>query len=191
MDQSQGQPVPDQGVNPMHFARRPEPHASKGTPVTSDDLVPQVLTAIEETERKARGSGVVGWATYLHADGSMKYTSPVSGGGGVWVTAGAQTEPDSVQVIFDERAVLRRCAADREIAELHDIVWRDIGWLAEEDGEVVEEEAELPVCGLCVERHSSFPRREDVPVGPCRTVRLLARGYGISADEETPWPTTG
>lgn len=38
MGQDRGKPVPDQGVNPMHFARRPEPHASKGPPVTSDDF---------------------------------------------------------------------------------------------------------------------------------------------------------
>ena len=87
--------------------------------MTSDDLVPQILAAIEETERAAYGSGVVAWATYRHADGSMKYTSPVSGGGGVWVTAGEQTEPDSVKVIFDEKVVLRRCAADRRRLERH------------------------------------------------------------------------
>lgn len=82
--------------------------------------------------------------------------------------------------------VLRRCAADREEVELHHIVWRDIGWLEWDEGEHAEMCEELPVCGLCVPRHSSFPTRSDVPEGPCQTIRLRARAYGLSIEEETP-----
>lgn len=84
-----------------------------------DDLVSKLLAAIDETEQNAHGSGVVAWATYRHADGSMRYTSPVSGGGDLWFTAGEQTKPDSVRVVFDERAELRRCATDRRRLERH------------------------------------------------------------------------
>lgn len=130
------------------------------------DLVSRVLAAIEETERNAEA------ATHMR-----------------WVFDTNRRNGRTVMEEFFTRhspaAVLRRCAADREIVELHGIVWRDIGWLAEEDGEMLQEEAELPVCGLCVPRHSSFRRREDVPEGPCRTVQLIGRGYGISVEEET------
>jgi hypothetical protein len=68
--------------------------------------------------------------------------------------------------------------------ELHHIVWRDIGWFSEEGGELVEEAAELPVCGLCIPRHSSFRLREDVPEGACQTIRLLAEGYGVLLEQE-------
>lgn len=77
-------------------------------------------------------------------------------------------------------SVLRRCSADRKLVDLHGIVHRDIGWLEWDEGEHAEMYAELPVCGLCVPKHSSFPRREDVPEGPCRTVRILVEGYGLS-----------
>lgn len=105
--------------HPMHFARRPEPHASKGLPVTSDDLVPQILAAIEETERLA--SALI---------------STVNPTTGEWVPAGPHgTEirdsrdhlvvkhswPDEIAHIIrhDPAAVLRRCAADRRRLERH------------------------------------------------------------------------
>lgn len=53
----------------------------------------------------------------------------------------------------------------------HYIVHRDIGWLEDDDGELVECYAELPVCGVCVPRHSHFPTRADVPTGPCVFMR--------------------
>ncbi|MER6956021.1 hypothetical protein [Streptomyces sp. NPDC000618] len=51
--------------------------------------------------------------------------------------------------------------------QVHMLVHRQIGWL--EDGE--EQSAEIPVCGACVPRNSHFQRREDVPEGPCQTMR--------------------
>lgn len=78
----------------------------------------------------------------------------------------------------DPAAVIRMCQAHRELLELHAIVWRDIGWLA--DGE--ENYAEIPVCGLCVPKHSHFASRADVPEGPCQTVKTVAEGYGLTIE---------
>lgn len=164
-----------------------------------DDVVRQILAAIEEAEQDARAATQGPWRhtpeKHWRKPGTAWCEEAVFAGpagadavcvAGTGNSDDPQSMADAVHIArHDPDAVLRRCAADREIVELHGIVWRDIGWLAEEDGEVVEEEAELPVCGLCVPRHSSFPRREDVPVGRCRTVRLLARGYGISAEKGT------
>lgn len=72
--------------------------------------------------------------------------------------------------------------AKRQIIEEHAIVHRDIGWLADDDGERVEEYAELPVCRICVPKHSHFGDRDSVPVGPCRTLRLLALPYADHPD---------
>lgn len=68
---------------------------------------------------------------------------------------------------------LREIEALRRVVKLHSIVHRDISWLT--DG--AEETAELPVCGLCVPKHAAYPRRKDVPVGVCATVRHLAQAW--------------
>ncbi|WP_405549704.1 hypothetical protein [Streptomyces microflavus] len=58
----------------------------------------------------------------------------------------------------------------QELLELHSIVHRDIGW-QDADGETTY--AELPVCGHCVPKNAHYPSRQDVPEGPCLTVRRL------------------
>ena len=157
------------------------------------DLVSRLLEAIEQTEREARERRGV-WprpgvqdngAVWLHIKRGgqavvVHYLHPVEGYGDM-ADLKAWAEAERGQ---DEDAVLRRCAADRKLVDLHGIVHRNIGWLEWDEGEHAEMYAELPVCGLCVPKHSSFPRREDVPVGPCRTVRILAEGYGLSDHQE-------
>lgn len=84
------------------------------------DLPSWLLEQIAEDERIARqaGEGQVGWATYRDADGGMLYTSPVaSHGGGVWVTAGEETSPTTVTVLFDQARLLAECDAKRRIVE--------------------------------------------------------------------------
>lgn len=76
---------------------------------------------------------------------------------------------------------LRLIEAHRKIVDLHAIVWRDIGWLADGD----EEYAEIPVCGLCVPKHAHFSSRDEVPEGPCQTVKIVAEGYGLTLEEGT------
>lgn len=75
---------------------------------------------------------------------------------------------------WDPERALAECDAKRRILDEHGIVYRDIGFLEEDGDELVDATEEIPVCGRCVPKHSSFNRREDIPIGPCRTVRLLA-----------------
>ncbi|WP_326768654.1 DUF6221 family protein [Streptomyces sp. NBC_01591] len=86
-------------------------------------------------------------------------------------------------VRHDPARVLREVEAKRRAVELHGIVHREIGWL-ESGG---EEYSETPVCGLCVPKHSHYQRREDVPEGPCLTVRLLALPYADHPDYRDAW----
>jgi hypothetical protein len=83
----------------------------------------------------------------------------------------------------DPDRALREVERDRRIIEEHGIVHRNIGWLSYGD----ETYDEVPVCGLCVPKHSHYPRREDVPVGPCLTVRLLALPYADHPDYREAW----
>lgn len=88
---------------------------------------------------------------------------------------------------WDPARVLAEVAAKRAILDEHAIIHRDIGWLDEDDGDRVENYAELPVCVRCVPKHSHFPRREDVPVGPCRTVRALVQPLTGRAGFDPSW----
>lgn len=83
----------------------------------------------------------------------------------------------------DLARVLREVEAKRRIVELHGIVHRNIGWL--EGGD--DEYDEIPVCGLCVPKHSHYRRREDVPEGPCPTLRLLALPHADHPDYREGW----
>lgn len=78
----------------MHFARRPEPHASKDTPVTSDDLVPRILAAIEQAEQDAR-------TDIDHFDDDPQ-----------------PEDPRDRYIVKLAHASLRRCAADRRAVRL-------------------------------------------------------------------------
>lgn len=89
------------------------------------------------------------------------------------VAATGQEAVQSHIARHDPARVLAEVDAKRRIADLHSVVYREIGWL--EDGQ--EEHDEIPVCGLCVPKHSHYQHREDVPEGPCLTVRLLALAW--------------
>ncbi|WP_327413220.1 DUF6221 family protein [Streptomyces sp. NBC_01233] len=91
-------------------------------------------------------------------------------------------------VRHDPARVLAEVDAKRQIVELHGIVHREIGWLA--DGE--EKHGEIPVCGLCVPKHAHYQRRDDVPEGACRTLRPLALPYADHPDYREEWrPSDG
>jgi hypothetical protein len=83
----------------------------------------------------------------------------------------------------DPVRVLADIDSKRRIIKLHSVVHREIGWL--EDGQ--EEHDEIQVCGLCVPRHSHYRHREDVPEGPCLTVRLLALPYADMPGYQSDW----
>ena len=63
------------------------------------------------------GPARVAWATFLNADGSMRYTSVVSANGDVWVCDGHAVEPHSVRVVFDRDQELADIAAKRQIVD--------------------------------------------------------------------------
>lgn len=86
-------------------------------------------------------------------------------------------------VRHDPARVLAEVNAKRQILDLHGIVHREIGWLA--DGE--EEHGEIAVCGACVPKHAHYQRRADVPEGACTTVRLLALPYADHPDHRVEW----
>ncbi|MER6605853.1 DUF6221 family protein [Streptomyces sp. NPDC000927] len=84
----------------------------------------------------------------------------------------------------DPARVLRETEAKRHLLDLHGIVHRNIGW-QDSDSEV--EYGELPVCGHCVPRNAHYLAREDVPEGPCVTVRLLALPYADHLNYRDTW----
>jgi len=83
----------------------------------------------------------------------------------------------------DPARVLAEVEAKRRMIQMHGIVYRDIGWLEGSE----EEGSEISVCGQCVPRHSHFARRQDVPEGPCLTLRLLASVYAEHPDYLEAW----
>lgn len=87
----------------------------------------------------------------------------------------------------DPASVLRRVEVNRLILDKHGIIWRDIGWLERDGNELIESYEELPVCVTCVPKHSHFPTRDDVPTGPCLTVRLLASTYSGRRGYRAEW----
>ncbi|MEW2635955.1 DUF6221 family protein [Streptomyces sp. NPDC048389] len=103
------------------------------------------------------------------------------------------TEDDPLDIVSDADArhiaqhspfdVLSDVAAKLDILRLHSLVHRDVGWLDNGD----EETSEILVCGTCVPKHSHYGRREDVPEGPCSTVRLLGRPHSAHPDYRDEW----
>jgi hypothetical protein len=144
------------------------------------DLVSLLLEAIKQVEQIARECGDADdrrWKWDLHAE-TVRTESGDYVACGPW-DCDVPGNYALHMVTNDPNVILRRCQADRQEVELHHIVWRDIGWLEWDEGEHAEMYEELPVCGLCVPKHSSFPTRADVPEGPCQTIRLRARAYGL------------
>lgn len=95
-------------------------------------------------------------------------------------------EPDW-DVVLDASRRLREIEAKRRILDEHALMWRDIGWLEDDEGERVEAYAELEVCARCVPKHSHFGSRAAVSEGPCKTVRLLALPYADHPDYRPEW----
>ncbi len=85
-----------------------------------DDLITFLRAQLDERELMLRtvSPARMAWATFRHADGSMRYTSVVSANGDVWVCDGHTVEPDSVQVVFDRDQELVDVAAKRQIIDL-------------------------------------------------------------------------
>lgn len=140
-----------------------------------DDLVPQILAAIEATETDARQAcgrkpGGDAWTiaevppgrwgqdeqdTEVIIDGKPVVRCDYEYGGVLFAEHIARHDPASV---------LRRCAADRKLLELHAQVPTHEG--STETG-----------CKLCLWEYSWGC---DVQAGICDTVSILAEGYGVA-----------
>lgn len=189
--------TPDQG-NPMHFARRPQPHASKGPPVTSDDVVPRILAAIDETERDARAATQGPWRhtpeKHWRKPGTAwceeaVFAGPVGADAVCVAGTGNSDDPQSMAdaahiARHDPDAVLRRCAADRRRLERHTPI-PDHGrfsddWANECPNPGDCDCGERPkVCGACRDQ-AGGPLE-----APCRDLLDLADSYGVAPTEET------
>jgi len=148
--------------HPMQLQRLARPHATspKGPPMTAPDLVRQILAAIEETEQMATmvpedrrewRTGELGYEGYVVMDGK-----------GDRVVFSEQLGVDHHIARHDPASVLRRCAADRKLVELHRQS-SELGWL----------------CELCGGEGQNIDCTY-----PCDTLRLVADGYGITPESE-------
>lgn len=174
----------------MHFARRPEPHASKGLPVTSDDLGPQVLAAIEETEQDARACAGAPWVDdvpgMVHVDpAAIRENRALRQLGYV-----ASTDNSPCGDVYRRHIVrngpasaLRRCAVDRRRLERHTPI-PDHGrfsddWATECPNPGDCDCGERPkVCGACRDQVG------DPIEAPCPDLLDLADSYGVAPATE-------
>lgn len=160
------------------------PDQPKGRSMT---LVEFLTARWIEIEAGSEGAGLVAWLTYRDPDGQMRYTTVAAAtveAPDYWVVDGRDArETAHVKVVYDEREVRADISAKRAILELHALVHRNIGWAEDADTEYEE----LPVCGLCVPKHSHFPSRPAVPIGGCLTLRLLALPFAAHPDYDESW----
>lgn len=135
-----------------------------------------VITARLEVARAATPGpwsryGNLGYAVFTEAYDDPDYDPPA-------VTHGSDMEADAEHIaLHDPADSIRRYERDLKVLERHYIIWRDISWLERDGTEICEESAELPVCGKCVPKHSSFSSRAEVPEGPCADVLDLLDVY--------------
>lgn len=87
-------------------------------------------------------------------------------------------------VLISSARMLAEVEAKRRIIDEHGLMFREIGWLDEDNEEAYEE---LEVCARCIPKHSHFRSRAEVPTGPCRTLRLLALPYADHPDYDPAW----
>ena len=150
------------------------------------DLVEFLRARLDEDEQVARYSGEpgrwdIGECVSTDEPGRTEWEVVTEDGN---ITARTATNMRAAHIArHDPARALREVERDREIVELHGIVHRNIGWM--DDGD--DEYGEIPVCGLCVPRHSHFRCREDVPKGPCLTLRLLALPHVDHPDYRGEW----
>jgi hypothetical protein len=152
-----------------------------------DDLVQFLRARLDDDKQAARACASAPWeieippmvhvSVQARRDNKWKW-------GRLGYVATVERDEDRAHIArHDPARVLADVEAKRRLLELHGIMHREIGWL--ENG--AEEGSEIPVCGICVPKHSHYQRREDVPEGPCLTVRLLALPYADHPDYRDEW----
>jgi hypothetical protein len=137
-----------------------------------DDLTTRLLAAIEETEYLAQQADHGPWE--VRDEEYDTYVIPVDHPRPI--VASLELLPNGWHIArHDPEAVLRRCAADRKIVERHGVEART-GYEPDDDD---TPHAYGSISRACKECGSS-----DLAVrSPCKTLVLVAEGYGIT--EET------
>ncbi|MFI5755633.1 DUF6221 family protein [Streptomyces sp. NPDC051569] len=148
----------------------------------NNDMVTFVRARLDEDEQGASAASPGPW--HLNAEGDeVLAVDDITVAEG-FALSNRQLRATAAHIArHDPARVLREVDAKRRIVDLHGIVYREIGWL--ENGD--EERSETPVCGLCAPKHSHYQRRDDVPKGPCLTVRLHAAAYADHPDYRKEW----
>lgn len=85
-----------------------------------DDLVTWLRAMLDEDERRAEGTGDLGWLTYRRADGSMDHTEAASlaGDDETWIVAGREAVGfASAAVVYRESRALAEVEAKRRILD--------------------------------------------------------------------------
>jgi hypothetical protein len=166
-----------------------------------DDLVQWMRAQLDEDERVARaaseyaeadwrldedGETVLWWPPEPHiAEKEREKGLPVVSDhwrGQTIESGGTRLAPHIAR--HDPARVLREIDATRQLLDLHGLVHRDLLWIDENSD---ERTAEIPVCGHCVPRHSSYPHPSAVPQGPCTTLRMLALPYADRPGYRDEW----
>ncbi|MBV6697468.1 hypothetical protein KV557_10060 [Kitasatospora aureofaciens] len=120
------------------------------------DVASWLQSELDRVEQIAQAAAVADGPVWTYNPGDYWIISG-SGGGPLVYDEGTPTGPQARHIsLWDPQSVLRRVAADRRILAEHKIV-RVLGWAADWQDS----------CAIC----GSFQV-------PCRTVRLLAEGYG-------------
>jgi hypothetical protein len=137
--------------------------------VVTDELVAWLREQLDEDERVAQGTGVLGWLTYRNPDGSMRYTLAASQAeDGTWIVDGREADTyASAVVVYDWRQVLREVEAKRRIIDAHPIEYSKV--------------SDYTDCANCIDEDSEYDSY------PCLTLRLLALPYADRSGYREEW----
>lgn len=129
------------------------------------DLLARLRAAIDETERMARAAMEPANDDGVWKRGGLSHDSARVAGLGIVIYDEGGHDMDQAEHIarHDPASVLRRCAADRKILELHPSAQEEIGWTEE-----------ITICYTC-----RYDNGLDSYSFPCPTIVALAAGYGI------------
>jgi hypothetical protein len=133
--------------------------------MTADPLVylTAALDAAEKAAEAAKGTGDGNWTLDETYGESSRIEDKSRRGRVIVYDEGAPDEDEAAHIVrHDPAAVLRRVAADRRILAGHVNAWGG--------------------CSTCTDRSNPDPRQWGIIVYPCDTVRLMAEGWGWTAE---------
>ncbi|MEW1754160.1 DUF6221 family protein [Streptomyces angustmyceticus] len=166
-----------------------------------EDILAWLETAISRVEEAARHATQAPWHSHdTHLDHGGHTATILAGADNntellAWLPTMSHEPWDEARnawrnadhiVMHDPRSVLRRCAADRKLLELHRPTWETVEWPHDQNGK-----GEAMTCPSCrnadpTEWHPAPGQAGTLPEGfvpsyvlaPCPTLLGLAEGYG-------------